>query len=167
MSQRKAIYNKILNQKQGFTLVELAIVVAILAILSAIAIPWYNGHIDRAERAAARAVISSIPTLIVTYQADNDLMCPACNVDSPAGSPYTYTYSEDAAGVEVDNGVNKDITDIYPNFRAKGISQTGPSNYHYKIEITVVGGVQTATVTATPQTTLGAPSGDIVSAPFN
>jgi type IV pilus assembly protein PilE len=43
------------RQHQGFTLIELMIVVAIVGILSAIALPSYNEYIRRGHRADARA----------------------------------------------------------------------------------------------------------------
>ena len=43
------------RQHQGFTLIEVMIVVAIVAILSAVAMPSYNEYIRRGHRAEARA----------------------------------------------------------------------------------------------------------------
>jgi type IV pilus assembly protein PilE len=51
---------------KGFTLVELMIAVAILAVLSAIALPAYNGYIQSSQRGA---LISSIATIEV-FQED-------------------------------------------------------------------------------------------------
>lgn len=46
---------RILKQEQGFTLMELMIVVVILGILAGIAIPTYNGVQDRARLAVGEA----------------------------------------------------------------------------------------------------------------
>jgi prepilin-type N-terminal cleavage/methylation domain-containing protein len=47
--------NKMLRQQEGFTLMELMIVVVILGILMAIAIPIYNGVQERAKYAVGEA----------------------------------------------------------------------------------------------------------------
>lgn len=46
-----------IHQSLGFTLVEIMIVVAIIAILAAIAVPSYQAHIIKANRAAATACL--------------------------------------------------------------------------------------------------------------
>lgn len=43
------------NRQQGFTLIEVMIVVAVVAILAAVALPSYNEYVRRGHRADARA----------------------------------------------------------------------------------------------------------------
>lgn len=64
----------------GFTLVELMIVVAILAILSAIAVPAYGRYVERARRAQAAGVISDMQLRLERWRADN----PTYNVANGA-----------------------------------------------------------------------------------
>ena len=54
------------SASQGFTLIELMIVVAVLAIISAIALPLYNGYIDTGREAV---LINNIRTIEV-FQED-------------------------------------------------------------------------------------------------
>ena len=56
------------NQK-GFTLVELMVVVVIIGVLVAIAVPVYTSVTERAERSAVEANLRTIDGAIMTYYA--------------------------------------------------------------------------------------------------
>jgi len=55
----------------GFTLVELMIVVAIIAIISAIAIPAYNNYIREAQFAATKANVEPLRLILEDFWLDN------------------------------------------------------------------------------------------------
>lgn len=64
------------RQRRGFTLVELAIVIAILGILAVVAIPKYQGMVDEARSAAARAQLGTVRSAIAIYYAKNKGVMP-------------------------------------------------------------------------------------------
>ncbi|EGR0260870.1 pilin [Vibrio cholerae] len=61
----KAYKNK---QQQGFTLIELMIVVAIIGVLAAVAIPAYKSYVAKSEAATAAATVRGLLTNIDMYQ---------------------------------------------------------------------------------------------------
>ena len=58
------------SNNQGFTIVELLIVVVVIAILAAITIVSYNGITNRANASAAKSTASSVQKKVELYQAD-------------------------------------------------------------------------------------------------
>lgn len=58
------------GKKKGFTLVELMIVVAIMGVLAAIAVPLYTGYVEDARQSEAKSNLQVIRTLEEQHLAD-------------------------------------------------------------------------------------------------
>lgn len=65
------------NVKKGFTLIELMIVVAIIGILAAIAIPKFADLINKSKEGATKGSLASIRSAIQVYYGDNEGWFPA------------------------------------------------------------------------------------------
>ena len=63
--------NQMQKMQKGFTLIELMIVVAIIGILAAIAIPQYQDYIARAQVSEACTLLGGLKTPIAEYAALN------------------------------------------------------------------------------------------------
>ena len=66
-----------MNYYKGFTLIELLIVVAIIAILAAIAIPNFLAAQTRAKVSRAKAEMRTLATALESYDVDNNTYPPA------------------------------------------------------------------------------------------
>jgi len=64
---------KSLRNKKGFTLIELLIVVAIIGILAAIAIPQFAAYRIKSYNTAAQSDLKNVKTSLEAYFADNQM----------------------------------------------------------------------------------------------
>lgn len=96
---------------RGFTLIEVMIVLAIIAIITAIALPSYESHVQTTRRGAAAGCLLEIAQQMerryvssLTYNATTTLPPIGCVTDQAAnytfefttGNPQTTTYSIEA-----------------------------------------------------------------------
>lgn len=88
-----------LRNQRGFTLVELMIVIVIIGVLAAIAVPAYSSYVSKAQERTCEANRRTISTAATMYYIENneyaddieDLSDYLDNVDSlkcPAGGEY-------------------------------------------------------------------------------
>lgn len=77
------------SMQKGFTLIELMIVVAIIAILAAIAIPQYQNYVTKSQFSESQTVADGLKTPIVEYANQSG----ACPTNSTTGFSTAASYS--------------------------------------------------------------------------
>jgi general secretion pathway protein G len=70
-------------KREAFTLIELVVVVLILGILAAVALPKFVGQSDQAKQSGALQSLSVLRTAIDTYRVNNSGYPTAANLDQP------------------------------------------------------------------------------------
>ena len=104
----KWLYRNLYRKKKGFTLVELMVVIIILAVLTAIAIPSYMALRNRARVAAAQSEMKNIATALELHSADEDAypltavypgaLEPDYMTEVPVNDPWDVAYVYASAG---------------------------------------------------------------------
>ena len=111
-----------MNQK-GFTLIELMIVIAIIGILAAIAIPQFSAYRQRAGDAATQADIKNAATALEVYYTDNS---DYSGVGIAALTPYGFLKESD--------GVTLSFNGTKTSYTISGTSTKGTPGKTYTIE---------------------------------
>lgn len=118
-SKTPPIKRKLCRQQTGFTLIELMIVVAVIGILAAIAVPNYSDYIKRGKAAEATSNLGTLRVKMEQYFQDNRTYVDGpCTPTSGAQyftyscsvTPSTTAYTLEATGIGAQGMANFEFT---------------------------------------------------------
>ena|SRR5690349_14104412 len=112
------------NLQKGFTLIELMIVVAIIAILAAIAIPAYQNYVAKSQFSESQTVADGIKTAVAEFWTQNG-KCPELGTDKSFPSAAASYAGKYVASADIAPGTAaKDATcDIDVTFKSTSVSK--------------------------------------------
>ena len=131
------------TNRKGFTLIELMIVVAIIGILAAIAIPNFIRYQLRSKTTEAKVVLGGVKTSEESFRAEYDEYAPVRT--TPAGAPGTTKASWDATNC---TGCTREATGNCSEFSCIGYEPAGQVYYQYGTARMTAGGMAPAEFSA-------------------
>lgn len=98
---------KMKKNKKGFTLVELVIVIAVIAILAAVLIPTFGAIINNANKSAAEQEASNLRTALLLVEDENGVAYADfnkfCEKNTTVTDPTKINFGEDSFETYVSN----------------------------------------------------------------
>ncbi|MFZ5644802.1 MAG: type II secretion system protein [Bacillota bacterium] len=101
------------KNRKGFTLVELMVVMAIIGVLIAIALPVYNSATDGANKRVVEANLRTIDSAITQYKAANNTNTDPTQAQLSPG--YLNSWPNTPAGATYDIAGGRGVVDIAEN----------------------------------------------------
>lgn len=120
-SKTAAVNRQHCDQQTGFTLIELMIVVAVIGILAAIAIPNYSQYVKRGKAAEATSNLATLRVKMEQYFQDNRTYIGGACAPTSGAQYFTYTCSVTPTATAY-------------TLKATGITAQGMANFEFTLD---------------------------------